>query len=101
MTEQEIEQEIESEEKQAKQVNEKIIKLTEFLVDVGLDYKLETWDSGEGREVIIEGKDEDEQEDCNQTKKYNIKFVFYNSGYVELSVEEFKQELLKIIGETK
>jgi len=91
MTEQEIEQEIESVEKQTKKVNEKINKLTEFLVDVGLDYQLDTLGSGEGREVIIEGRDDDEQEDHNQTKKYNVKFVFYNSGYVGLDIEVKEQ----------
>jgi hypothetical protein len=75
-----MEQEIEQEEKQIKKVNEKVNKLTEFLVDVGLDYKLETWQSGEGRDIVLKGESED-------LKEYKISFAFKNNGYVSVDVE--------------
>lgn len=79
-----------TEEQELELTNKKINKLTEFLVETGLDYTLKTWDNGEGREIILIGVDEDSTEDMK--KEYKIKFAFRDNGYVYIDVENIKSE---------
>ena len=79
-------QELENYEREIDKVNKKITKLTDFLLDINEDYNIESWDSGEGREVIFIGKDEEVDEE-GKSKEYKIKFAFYNTGYISVEVE--------------
>ena len=76
-----------TEEQEMEIANNRIKKLSEFLIEAEFDFRLENWESGEGRDIIINGNDEDLED-----KDYEVKFAFYNSGYVNVEVEEKKDD---------
>ena len=65
--------EIESQKKGEELLHEMLV----WLAKANIDYKLDSWESGEGREIVIN----------------KIKIVFYDSGYVNFELEgEDEQE---------
>jgi len=73
-----------TEEQELEITNKLIKKLTDFLVDAGIDYSLETWDSAEGKDIVMIGSDD-------KGKEHNVKFAFRNNGYTSIDVEEIEK----------
>lgn len=69
-----------TEEQELEKTNRLINDLLVFLVKANLDFNKETWRGGEGRDIILKGKNE-------SLKEYKISFAFKNNGYVSIDVE--------------
>jgi hypothetical protein len=60
--------------------NKNIKLLTDFLLQVGKDYEIKQWDSGNGRDIII------------TNDEARILFAFKDNGYFCVEVEKIKEK---------
>ena len=70
-------------------------KLLIWLTDADIDFEVKTWDSGEGKDIIVEGYNEkldslyltDEEKEVEKKKSRKVVFSFRDNGYIRIESE--------------
>lgn len=84
------EEQIELEEKKIKKRNELIKKFTDLLLECDKDYKIETWASAEGIDIITHGLVRIE----GSIIEYPIKISVHNNSYIDFEVDDELEDFI-------
>ena len=68
-------------EEEIKRRDENIKRVCNMLIDLDINFEIKDWESGEGKDIIMQIDDEDDD-----TIKHKLYISFYNSGYTNVSV---------------